>query len=58
MGNCFVLVKLFVILTAPMLRTVTTLPQMLCLSYVSLEPLILVSQAVPGLSGDPELSDY
>lgn len=52
------LVKLFVILTAPMLRTVTTLLQMLCLSYVSLEPLVLVSQAVPGLLGDPEPLDY
>lgn len=57
-GNCFVLVKLFVILMAPMSRTVTGLLQMLCLSYVSLEPLILVSQTVPGLLGDPEPLDY
>lgn len=57
-GNCFVLVKLFVILMAPVLRTVTTPLQMLCLSYVSLEPLILVNQAVPRLLGDPEPLDY
>lgn len=35
-----------------------SLSQMLCLSYVSLEPLIFVSQAVPGLLGDPEPLDY
>lgn len=58
MGNCFVPVKLFVTLMAPMPRAVTTLQQMLCLSYVSLEPLLFVSQAVPGLLGDPEPLDY
>lgn len=35
-----------------------SLSQMLCLSYVFLEPLIFVSQAAPGLLGDPELLDY
>lgn len=56
-GRCFVLAKSFAIPMAPVLRTVTTLLQM-CLPYVSSEPLILVSQAVPGLLGDPEPPDY
>lgn len=56
--SCFVLVKSFAIPMAPVPRTVTTLLQMLCLSNISSEPLILVSQAVPGLLGDREPLDY